>query len=60
MDIREAAEQYVWDFMDAHNIPTERVSDTGTVDNLLNDGWTFTEIINGVANRFILDNICWL
>lgn len=60
MDYREHADLYVWDFLHGCHISTDEVSDSGTVDNLLNDGWTLTEIINGEADKYILDNACWL
>lgn len=60
MEIMEQAEAYVWDYMQAEDINTERMSDTGTVENLMNDGWTPSEIVAGKADNFILDNICWI
>lgn len=60
MNYIEDAEQYVWDYVARCGVDTEEISDTGTLSNLMNDGWTPTEITEGKADRFIMDNICWL
>lgn len=56
----EQAEWHVWNFLRDSGSDTREISDTGTVDNLVNDGWTPSEIVAGKADDFILDNICWL
>ena len=60
MDIMEQAEWQVWEYINDREDITEEISVTGTVENLMNDGWTPTEIAAGKADAFIFDNICWL
>lgn len=61
MEIEEQAEAYVFDYLnDVQLQSTEYISTGGTLDNLLNDGWTPTEIVNGEADCFINDAIVWL
>lgn len=56
----EQAEQRVFDKLQSAYIDTALVSDTGTVENLMNDGWTPSEIVAGKADIYISDNIAWL
>lgn len=60
MDIIEQAAAHVFEFLVEYGFATSLVSDTGTVDNLMNDGWTPTEIVKGKADDYILDNMAWL
>lgn len=57
----EQAEIYVYDFLDNNGVDTEEISDTGTVENLLDCGFSITQISEGrVPAHTILDNISWL
>ena len=57
----EQAEDFIYNFLDTHGIDTERISDTGTVDNLREEGFTLEDISKGrVPDQTILDNIVWL
>lgn len=60
MEIIEKAEDYIWLYLNDGGVDTTYISTTGTLDNLMNDGWTPTEIIAGKADGFILDNISWI
>lgn len=60
MEIIEQAEAHIYRFLTKVGADTPYISDSGTVDNLMNDGWTPTEIVSGRADLFILDNICWI
>lgn len=59
MDI---AEQAVFDLCERHGVDFSQVSDTGTVENLMeNHGYSYGDIANGeVAKEHFLDSICWL
>lgn len=57
MDYMEQAEAYIADWCDRNLIDFGRISDTGTVENLMNDGWTPSEISSGKADPFISDNL---
>lgn len=55
------AEAMVYDMLDSAGINTELISDTVTVENLLDEGYTLTMIAEGMVNRQqLLDNIAWL
>jgi hypothetical protein len=57
----EEAENYVWEYLnDVQLQSTEFISITGTVENLLMDGWSYAEIIDGDADGDINDAIEWL
>lgn len=53
----EQAEQAIADWCDENGVDFAYVSDTGTVENLLSDGWTYTDIITRKADKFIGDNL---
>lgn len=57
MDIIDQAEEYIWEFLDARGYVTRFISTWGTLDSLMNDNWTPTDIVNGEADNFIVDNI---
>lgn len=57
----EQAQFFIYDFLDAHGIDTERISDTGTVENIVDRGYSVEDVANGkVPSLVILDNISWL
>jgi len=57
----EEAEGHVWEYLnDVQLQSTEFISITGTVENLLMDGWSYAEIIDGDADSDINDAIVWL
>lgn len=57
----EQAEGYVYNFLDLHGIDTEEISDTGTVENICERGYTLEDIYEGrVPSLVILDSIAWL
>lgn len=60
MEIEQEAAEYVFAELERQGIYPEFISDSGTVDKLINDGWTYTEIVQGEADDFIQDHICWL
>jgi len=57
MDIMEQAEIHIWEFLQEVGEDTEFISTGGTLENLMNDGWTPTEISAGKADDYILDNV---
>lgn len=57
MNYAERAEAYIWEYLDDNGWDTEYISTGRTLDSLLNDGWTYTDIILGGANRFIGEHI---
>jgi len=61
MYVYENAEDFIYNFLADNGQDTERISDTGTVDNLREKGFTLEDISKGrVPDQTILDNIVWL
>ena len=57
----EEAENNVYGYFDDFNIPTEYISITGTVDNMLEDGFTIQELTSSHLDSVDIErNICWL
>lgn len=57
----EQAEDYVYKIVASEGIDTERISDTGTVENLREEGYTLEDISEGrVPTPTVLDNIVFL
>lgn len=57
----EQAEDFIYRAVAAAGTDTERFSDTGTVENLREEGFTLEDISEGrVPTSTILDNIVWL
>lgn len=57
----EQAEDFIYNFLADEGQDTERISDTGTVENLREEGFTLEDIFSGrVPGPTILDNIAWL
>ena len=57
----EQAEDFIYRAVAAEGVDTERISDTGTVENLREEGYTLEDISAGrVTTSTILANIVWL
>lgn len=60
MNVFEEAENAIWNYLDNRGEATEYISISGTLDSLMNDGWTPTEIATGKADAFIPEHAIWL
>lgn len=60
-NIYELAETFVAEVIMDSDVDFGLVSDTGTVENLIENGYTIGAIVDGkVPHNVVLDNIAWL